>query len=124
MSVLIVWSGAVGFFCVPDLARCWLCNFVIFPKPLPSDAFPLCNNRLAETYSRFLPRLERLKKGKAKTTEEGKRNEVEAAALAKIVEALEDGRAARTVDLEAEEKEAGRTVLEGLEMMGYASPVF
>ncbi|KAK2080033.1 hypothetical protein QBZ16_002429 [Prototheca wickerhamii] len=53
-------------------------------------------------------RLERLKKGKAKTTEEGKRNEVEAAALAKIVEALEDGRAARTADLEAEEKEAVR----------------
>lgn len=48
-----------------------------------------------------------MKKGKSKTNEESKRNDLEVAALQKVLVALEDGKAARTVDLIAEEREAG-----------------
>ncbi|KAI7843618.1 hypothetical protein COHA_002858 [Chlorella ohadii] len=50
-------------------------------------------------------RLERLKKTKGKSGEEAKRNEVEAAALQRIMAALEQNKPARSVDLSEEEAE-------------------
>eukprot|EP00887_Chlorella_sp_A99_P002328 scaffold10.g2328.t1 len=53
-------------------------------------------------------RLERLKKTKGKSGDEAKRNEAEAAALGRIMDALEQGRPARSVALGEEEAELVR----------------
>ena len=55
-------------------------------------------------------RLEKMKKGRAPKPEEKKANEIEAAALAKILEALEQGIPARAVELTEEEAALGTSV--------------
>ncbi|KAL4429054.1 hypothetical protein ABPG77_006093 [Micractinium sp. CCAP 211/92] len=52
-------------------------------------------------------RLERLKKTKGKSGDEAKKNEIEAAALQRIMAALEQGKPARSVELNEEEAELG-----------------
>lgn len=55
--------------------------------------------------SQIEKRLEKLKKGRAPKPEEAKKNEIEAAALKKILDALENGKPARSVALNEEEQE-------------------
>lgn len=57
--------------------------------------------------SQIEKRLDKLKKGRAPKPEEVKKNELETAALQKILKALEDGRPARSVELNEEEQELG-----------------
>ena len=86
------------------------------PPPPPPSTHPLTHPpthpptstyphppRLAER------RLERLKKTKGKSGEEAKRNEAEAAALERIMVALEKGQPARSVALAEEEEELGES---------------
>lgn len=55
--------------------------------------------------SQIEKRLEKLKKGRAPKPEEAKKNEIEAAALKKILDALENGKPARSVALNEEEQD-------------------
>lgn len=55
--------------------------------------------------SQIEKRLDKLKKGRAPKPEEVKKNEIEAAALKKILDALENGKPARSVELNEEEQE-------------------
>jgi len=55
--------------------------------------------------SQIEKRLEKLKKGRAPKPEEAKKNEIEATALKKILDALENGKPARSVELNEEEQD-------------------
>lgn len=55
--------------------------------------------------SQIEKRLEKLKKGRAQKPEEAKKNEMEATALKKILDALENGKPARSVELNEEEQD-------------------
>ncbi|PRW39192.1 obg-like ATPase 1 [Chlorella sorokiniana] len=75
----------------------------------PVDDTDVINFELAlSDITQIEKRLERLKKTKGKSGEEAKRNEVEAAALQRIMAALEQNKPARSVDLSEEEAELVR----------------
>lgn len=72
----------------------------------PTDDTDVINFELAlADVAQIEKRLERLKKGRAKTADEKARNEVEQGALAVIMEGLESGIAARAAALTDEQRE-------------------
>lgn len=94
----------------PPQVRCFEDDDVIHVagKVDPLDDTDVINFELAlADITQIERRMERLKKGRVKGTEEAKRNEVEAVALGRIMEALEQGLPARSVALNEEEDEMG-----------------